>query len=89
METQGWVYPLLSQRSSTCIFVCLLRFFKIWTIFKVFIEFVTILLLLYFFVFFLGPKACGILALPPGIEPTPLASEGEVLTIGLPGKSAL
>ena len=81
-------HPLLSQRSSTCIFVCLLRFFLIWTIFKVFIEFVTILLLLYFFGF-LGPKARGILALPPGIEPTPPASEGEVLTIGLPGKSAL
>ena len=32
-----------------------------WTIFKVFIEFVTILLLSYMFWFF-GLKACGILA---------------------------
>ena len=32
-------------------------------------------------------EACGILAPQPGIEPTPPAVEGEVLTIGLPGKS--
>ena len=35
----------------------------------------------------LGRKACGILAPRPGIEPAPLALEGEVLTTGLPGKS--
>ena len=57
-----------------------------WTIFKVFIEFVTILLLFYVFWFF-GREACGILAPRPGIEATPLALEGEVLTTGLPGKS--
>ena len=39
---------------------------KIWTILKVFIEFVTMLLL-----FYVGQEACGILALPPGIQPTP------------------
>ena len=54
--------------------------------FKVFIEFVTILLLFLCFDFF-GCKACGILAPQPGIEPTPPAVEGEVLTTGLPGKS--
>ena len=65
-----------------------------WTIFKVFIEFVTILLLFYvfcsfcFFVFFFFCcEACGILALQAGIEPTPPALEGEVLTIGPPEKS--
>ena len=57
-----------------------------WTIFKVFIEFVTILLLFYVLVFWL-PKACGILAPPPGIQPPPPAPEGEGLTPGTPGKS--
>ena len=36
---------------------------------------------------FFGQEACGILAPPPGIEPTPPALEGEVLTTGPPGKS--
>ena len=36
---------------------------------------------------FFGPKACGILAPQPGMEPTPPALEGEVLTTGPPGKS--
>ena len=43
-----------------------------WTIFKAFIEFVTILLL------FFGPKAGGILAPPPGIELGPPTLGGEV-----------
>ena len=42
---------------------------------------------LLFYVF--GPKACGILAPQPGIELTPPALEGEVLTSGLPGKSQI
>ena len=56
-----------------------------WTIFKVFIEFVTILFLFYALVF--GRKVCGFLAPWPGIKPAPPALEGEVLTTGLPGKS--
>ena len=47
-----------------------------WTIFKVFIEFVTLLLLFYIFVFW--PEACGILAPQAGIEPTLPALEGEM-----------
>ena len=44
----------------------------------------------WFFSFlFFGPEACGILALPPGIKPTPPALEGEVLTSGPPGKSQI
>ena len=35
---------------------------------------------------FPGHEACGILAPQPGIELTPPALEGEVLTTGLPGK---
>ena len=54
--------------------------------FKVFIEFVTILLLFYVFWFF-GPEECGILALQPGIEPAPPELEGEVLTTGPCGTS--
>ena len=34
------------------------------------------------FLFFFGHEACGILASRPGIKPTPLALEGEVLTPG-------
>ena len=69
-----------------------LRIFFTWSIFKVFTEFVMILLPLSVFVFcFLGVlfgwKACGILDHPPGIEPTPPALEGEVLISGLPGRS--
>ena len=56
-----------------------------WTIFKVFIEFVTILLLFYLLGFF-GQEACGLSAPWPGIEPTCPALEGEVLTTGLLGK---
>ena len=36
---------------------------------------------------FYGREACGILAPWPGIEPSPPALEGEVLTAWLPGKS--
>ena len=53
--------------------------------FRVFIEFVTILLLFYVLVFWL--KACGILAPQPGNKPTSPALEGKVFTIGPPGKS--
>ena len=38
------------------------------------------------FLFFCS-EACDILAPPPGIEPAPLALEGEVLATGPPGKS--
>ena len=47
-------------------------------------------LLQYYFCFmfwFFGHEACGILAPWLGIEPTPPALEGEVLTTALPGKS--
>ena len=35
---------------------------------------------------FFGHQACGALAPLPGIQPTPLALEGEVLTTGPSGK---
>ena len=56
-----------------------------WTIFKVFIEFVTILLLLFILGSF-GHNTFGSLAPQPGIEPLSPALEGQVLTTGLPGK---
>ena len=36
---------------------------------------------------FFGHQACGVIALVPGIEPTPPALEGEFLITGPPGKS--
>ena len=56
---------------------------EMWTIFPVFIESVTILLLFYILVFL----ACGILAPQLGIEPTSPALEGEFLTAEPPEKS--
>ena len=35
----------------------------------------------------LDTEACGVLVPLPGIQPTPSALKGEVLTTGLPGKS--
>ena len=54
--------------------------------FKVFIEFITKLLLFYVLFCFLGYEACGILVPLPGIKPRLPALEGEVLTTGLPEK---
>ena len=56
-----------------------------WTIFKVFIECVKILLLSYVLLFG-GHEAYGILVPQPGIEPAPPALEGKILTTGPPGK---
>ena len=53
--------------------------------FKVFIEFVTVLLLLVMFWLF-GHEACGISAPQEGIEPSPPALEGEISTTGPSGK---
>ena len=53
--------------------------------FKVFIEFVRILLLFYVLAF--GCKACEILAPHPGMEPVPSVLEGEGLTTGSLEKS--
>ena len=55
-----------------------------WTIFKVFTSFATILVL--FNVLGFRPQDTWTLVLQPGIKPTLLALEGEVLTTGLPGK---
>ena len=49
-----------------------------WIIFKVFIEFVTILLLFMFW--FFGRKACGNLGPQPRIESAPPALAGKILT---------
>ena len=46
-----------------------------WTIFKIFIEFVTLLLLFYVLAFFV-PDACGILAPQLGIKLPPPKLEG-------------
>ena len=59
-------------------------FLLLWTIFKVFIEFVTVLFL---FSVFLFPFPYGTLAHWPGMEATPPTVEGKGLTTGSPGKS--
>ena len=56
-----------------------------WTLFKVFIEFVTVLLLFYVLLF--SPRGMWHLSSLIGIEPPPPALEGKVLTRGPPGKS--
>ena len=53
--------------------------------FKVFIEFVTVLLLLYVLVFW--PRSRWDLSSPPAMELAHPAWEGEILTAGLPGRS--
>ena len=60
-------------------------FFLVWTILKMFIEFVTILLLFCLVSFW--PWSMWDLSSWPGIKPIPLALEGKVLTTGLPEKS--
>ena len=57
------------------------KIFFIWTIFKAFIEFVTLLFLFYVLGFFFGHETCRIWAPQPGIKPL-LALEAEVLTSG-------
>ena len=52
-----------------------------WTICKVFIEYVTILLMRFFMFWFFVREAYGILNSLSGIEPAPPALEGEVLTL--------
>ena len=59
--------------------------FLMWTIFKVFVEFVTVLLLFRVLVFW--PRGMWGLSSLPGIEYAPPALEGEVLTTGPPEKS--
>ena len=59
--------------------------FLIWTIFKVFVQDVTILLLLLFW--FFGLEICGILAPKLEIQPTLPALKGKLLTTRPLGKS--
>ena len=59
-----------------------------WTIFKVFIGFVTILFLCNVLGFF-GPEVCGILAPQPGIKHTCSALKSKALTAGPQGKTLI
>ena len=68
-----------------CFFFFFLRFF--WC--RPFLKSSLNLLQCCFMFWFFGPKACGILAPRPGIEPIPPALEGEVLTTGPPGNSLI
>ena len=81
---QGRERARFFESKNTPVCVLFLRNFLFWLLdvdgFKVLIEFVTTLLLFDIFHFF-GTEACGILAPQPGVESTPLALEGEVLTL--------
>ena len=74
-----------NYRFSHLLFFKVFFFFFMWTIFKSWIEFVTILLLFYVLVFWLW--VMWDISLQSGIKPTALAFEGQVLTTGSPGKS--
>ena len=73
------------ELSSHALFYFLKDFFNV-DHFKICIEFVTVLFLLFMF-WFVSHKACRSLAPQPGMEPTPSVLEDEVSTIGPPGKS--
>ena len=73
-------------QDSFLIFLRFFFFFWMWIISKVFVKFVTIFC---FTFWFFSHKAHGILVPQPGIEPTPSALGGEILSTGQPGKSAV
>ena len=73
------------ELSSHALFYFLKDFFNV-DHFKICIEFVTVLFLLFMF-WFVSHEACRSLAPQPGMEPTPSVLEDEVSTIGPPGKS--
>ena len=75
------------EEKKTKKFCFFLRFFFYVNHFKVLIESITKLLLFYVLIFFFFCWVCGILAPLPGVKPTPLALEGEVLTTGPPRRS--
>ena len=84
-QESEWTHNM-EQYGLTSYFIIFFKIFFMWIVFKVFIEFVTVLLWFYV-LFFFSCKSCGILAPQPGIEPTPPALEGEVLISGPPGRS--
>ena len=62
--------------------VCGIFFLKIFLCGLILKSLLHLLQYCFCFLMFFGHEACGILAPQPGIEPTPLALEGEVLTTG-------
>ena len=81
-------YEHIARRMCFFWFLLIYIFFLMWTIFKVFVEFVTILLLFYLLVF--GPGITWDLSFPTRNQTcTPAQEEAGVLTAGPPGKSLL
>ena len=71
-----------------CVFFIFKISFDVDQFLKGFIEFVTALLVFYAcFFFFFWLWGMWDLNSPPGMEPTPPALEGKVLTLGLPRNS--
>ena len=81
----GHDQSLLPHSQCTNLFILFLQILLMWTIFKVFIEFVIILLLLLLFFFWLRDRRD--LSSPNRDQTLTPALEGEVLTPGPPGKS--
>ena len=67
-KKKRWIKNWIEEVLYKWTFIYFKDLFLIWTILKVFIEVVTILLLFHVLVF--GPKECKTLVLPPGIKPT-------------------
>ena len=73
------------KKQNISFFYLFFKIFFMWTILKSFTESVTYCFCFVFWIF--GPRACGVLAPRPGIEPVTPALKGRVLTTGPPGKS--
>ena len=76
---------LLEDFDRKKVFGDFLKIFLMWTDLKSLLNLLQYCFCIMFW--FFGHEACGILAPRPGIEPSPSALEGEVLTTGPPGKS--
>ena len=81
------VFLLILSLLLLCLFFFFPRFFFMWTIFKFFIEFVTILLLFYILVFW--PPGMWDLSFTTGSRTSIPCIGRQTLNTGLPGKSVL
>ena len=96
---RGWCHSLkeggtlskpvsIKEKGSGALPLASFFFFKNFLMWVIFIKSLFNLLhyCFYFMFWFSGPKACGIIAPQPEMEPPPPALEGEALTTELPGK---
>ena len=84
-EMKNWVNPAFPF--SKVWVVVVFFFFLMWIILKSLLNLLQYCFCFMFLFLFFGLEACGLLTSQPGIEPAAPMLEGEVLTIGPPGKS--